>query len=219
MLDLKRSFVLFSILTLVLFSGCSSLGTSRSTVTPELTPEETATEKTTESAIRKSSTPKKKTPHEAIQTKTEVDKYADRRQKYRQFDKEFRIWMTLGITAKVINTEIYPENESYHIQYEMENPRNRSISREERRLIALSYMHIVNRWNSADFPDRDHTYIPDTVNVTVLTPEGKLYETSYLKYNWAYQHSIGKWSKRLYLAHYAGSIELGPEHPDYEGRE
>ncbi|MFB6223043.1 MAG: hypothetical protein ABEH86_05140 [Haloarcula sp.] len=207
-------FALFSISLLIIFAGCSTLGTGSEvdTSTPVATPASTSTpeEMTTP---EQTATPAVTAEETTTETEsTETDEYAERRKKYVTYDTVNRNTLS-SLNISVIESSVHPENKTYKYTVELQNPQNESRNVDTRRTIALSYLADARYLNSGK-SDRDHTWIPDTVNVILVTPDGELFETGYLRYRWAYKTYTGEWSSRIYLAHYAGSIEEGPAASD-----
>lgn len=213
----KTILTMVTIVLLTTSAGCSTLGASQSdgssaTLTPK------ATEVPTETAKTEETTPTaKQTASIVISTpeRTEVDPYAERRSKYEEFDKEFRETAKIDPSTNITNTKIFAANETYHVKYVMGNPENDTLSVKERRGLIFTYSVIVDDANSEN-SEWDHTWIPDTVNVTAVTPDGEVYETAYIKYLWAYKVHEGSMSLYHYVAKYAGSLEGGPAGPDYQ---
>ncbi|WP_424000581.1 hypothetical protein ACOZ4I_14040 [Haloarcula salina] len=217
---MTRTKTILTIVTIVLLTtsaGCSTLGTNQNDESiSTLTSKET--ESPTEIAKTEESTPTAgQTASIVISTPepTEVDPYSERRSKYEEFDKEFRETAKIDPSTNISTTKIFPANESYHVRYVMNNPENKTISAKERRGLIFTYSVIVDDANS-ESSEWDHTWIPDTVNVTAVTPDGEVYETAYIKYIWAYKVHEGSMSLYRYVVKYAGSLEGGPAGPNYQ---
>lgn len=216
MYENKTAFALFSIALLVIFAGCSAFGPSgeAGTSTPEVISSSTSTPGATPTP-KETVTPEQTVTPEVTtkeNTKTATDKYAERRKKYNAFDNVSKGTHS-SFNISVIDSNIYPKNKTYTYIVEIQGPQNETRNVEIRQYIAIIYLQNVEYLNS-NKEDGDHTWVPDTVNVTLVTPEGEVFETGYLKYIWAYKTYTGEWSNRIYLAHYAGSIEDGPAKSD-----
>jgi hypothetical protein len=199
-------------------TGCSTLietspeatPTTESTVTETPTPEPAVTETPTPTPAETGPQTPEQTP-----TETESDLHAERRKKYATFDEVYRYTLRNTSSEVVLQSQSYPENETYHLTYQLNSSMNQSENRSIRRSIAISYIAIADLWNSEEYPEKDHTWLPDTVCITEVTADGTVYGHNYLRYNWAFKYNEGLWSSLAYMGHYAGTLEPGPANSDY----
>ncbi|NLV12644.1 hypothetical protein GOC77_05050 [Haloarcula argentinensis] len=146
---------------------------------------------------------------------TESDLHAERRKKYATFDEVYRYSLRNTSSKVVLQSQSYPKNETYHLTYQLNSSMNQSENRSIRRNIAISYIAIADLWNSDEYPEKDHTWLPDTVCITEVTEDGTVYGHNYIRYNWAFKYNEGLWSSLAYMGHYAGTLEPGPANSDY----
>lgn len=218
MIQTKTAFIIVSIALLTTFAGCSTLGSDHSQESVSTETPVVAEESVQDSTAKEDPTPTPEpTASIVISTPepTEVDPYAERRAKYEEFDEEFRKTAKIEPSTNITETKTFPENKTYHVRYVMEDPKNGSIRAKERQGLIFTYSAIVDEANS-ESSEWDHTWIPDTVNVTAVTPDGEVYETAYIKYLWAYKVHEETISLYDYVVRYAGSIEFGPARSDYQ---
>lgn len=217
----EKTTTLFVISLLLMTAGCSTLvGTSPEptpTVTETPTPEPTDTETPMPTPTEtETETPTTTQTPEPTATETESDLHAERREKYAAFDRSYRYYLRdTGPKVVVLDSQAYPKNQTYDLTYQLNSSMNHSQNASIRRDIAISYLVIADLWNSDDYPERDHTWLPDTVCVTEVTEDGTVYGHNYIRYNWAFKYNEGLWSGLVYIGHYGGTLERGPADPDY----
>ncbi|NLV13549.1 hypothetical protein [Haloarcula argentinensis] len=217
MTNIKTMFGGVALALLIMSAGCSTFtggsGPTEETATPTQTPEpmteitETTTPMTTEI---------KSTPVATEKSKTEIESHSrdelSRTEKFERFDEHMqRIYRELDYNRSA-ETETFPENDSYHMTIQMRDTTNRSKTVDDRLDPLWNYYVIVEDYNDNDdsYSDRDHTYVPDTVNITFVTEDGGVFETTYIKYNWAYKYYTDEWSIRLFMAKYGSTTKEGP---------
>ncbi|MEF8872970.1 MAG: hypothetical protein V5A41_15205 [Haloarculaceae archaeon] len=213
MMKTKTFFSTVAIALLIVSAGCSGITggsgpaeqTSTSAQTPEATPEATATPESTPEPV---ATP---TP-EPVVTESDSDELT-KTEKFEKFDKNVHsLYEVDGRTHYLKETKAFPENDTYHLTVEMRNTTNRTKTVNDRTEPLWEYTAIVQDYNNNDnhFPERDHTYIPATFNVTFVTEDGKVFETFYVKYTWAWKFTTDDWSTRLLLGKYGSTRMEGP---------
>ena len=206
-----------AIALLIISAGCSAFEggsgpveeTATSTQTPETTPE--ITEISTSVATETESEPvAREEPETETESATEGD--LSKARKFDKFDEEMEY---LSRDDASVEGEAFPENDSYHLTYEMRDTTNFTKTRDDRLDPLWTYYVIVEEYNNND--EQDHTYIPDTVNVTFTTEDGGVFETTHIKYIWAYKYYTDEWSLRIFMAKYGSTTEEGPAYHE-EGR-
>ncbi|RLM97589.1 hypothetical protein [Haloarcula sp. Atlit-7R] len=202
---------------LIISVGCSAFvdgdrqadDTYTSAQTPVATPEDTET--TTPVPTEAKNTP---VATEVPETETESITRDDlsKAQKFEKFDENMQYLYNADEKNRSAEMEAFPANDSYHLTVEMRDTTNFTKTRNDRLNPLWKYYAIVEDYNNDDdhFPKRDHTYIPDTVNVTFVTEDGGVFETTYIKYNWAYKYYTDDWSIRVLMAKYGSTTEEGP---------
>ncbi|MFU1780022.1 hypothetical protein ACM16X_01440 [Haloarcula japonica] len=195
---------------LIISAGCSAFAEdsgppedpTTSTPTPEPTPDDTHTPTTvaTETEGMPISTEEPET-----ETEPTTEEELNRAEKFEKFDEEMEF---LSRDDASVEGEAFPENNSYHLTYEMRETTNFTKTRDDRLDPLWTYYIIVEEYNNND--KQDHTYIPDTVNITFVTEDGGVFETTYIKYNWAYKYYTDEWSIRLFMAKYGSTTKEGP---------
>jgi hypothetical protein len=220
---ISETFVLFTISLLLMTAGCSTLAGSSPESTP--TPEPTVTEiPTPEPVVTETPTPtptetETQTP-EHTPMETESDLLAERRQRYAAFNETYRFLLRdTGTEVMILDSQAYPKNETYHLTYQLNASMNHSEKVAIRRDVAISYIVVADSWNTDEYPDKDHTWLPDTVCLTSVTADGTVYGHNYIRYNWAFKYNEGLWSSLVYMGHYGGTLEKGPADPDYGSNE
>jgi len=194
----------------IISAGCSTFvggsgpaeETTALTQTPEPTPEVTDT-----STPVSTETEKEPAATEELETETEQDSEdaLNKVEKFEKFDEEMEY---LSRDDASVDGEAFPENDSYHLTYEMRETTNFTKTRDDRLDPLWTYYVIVEKYNNND--EQDHTYIPDTVNVTFTTEDGGVFETTHIKYIWAYKYYTDEWSLRVFMAKYGSTTEEGP---------
>ncbi|MDQ2073303.1 hypothetical protein RBH20_12235 [Haloarcula sp. H-GB4] len=179
------------------------------TQTPAATPEdtETPTPVPTEAKSTPVATERPETETESI-TRGDLSKA----QKFEEFDENMQYLYDEDEENRSAEMEAFPANDSYHLTVEMRDTTNFTKTRNDRLNPLWKYYAIVEDYNNNDdhFPKRDHTYIPDTVNITFVTEDGGVFETTYIKYNWAYKYYTDEWSIRVLIAKYGSTTKEGP---------
>jgi len=202
------------VVLLTITAGCTAVSFDRGNENPIPTEEPKQTPIPTVSETQ-SPTPTETVPDtksdEMIITTPEAP---DRGDKYGEFDALF-LTLIRDFNITIANSGYDSENKSYTVRYQLTNPSNRTLSMDERRTIAFGYAFIVEKWNSDEFPDKDHTWIPDTVNITAETPDGRTFTTSHIKYLWAYKETTGRYSTREYILLYEGSFDFKIDPDEY----
>jgi|GEM_PF-1177137 len=218
-----KSLALLGVSLLLITAGCSTLtGTGpEQTPTPEPTVTETPTPEPTVTATPTPTPPKTETQTpEQTPTETESDLIAERRQKYTAFNETYRFLLRdTGTEVLVLGSRAYPKNETYHLTYQLNASMNQSKNAAIRRDVAISYIVVADSWNSDEYPDKDHTWLPDTVCLTEVTEDGTVYGHRYIRYNWAFKYNEGLWSGLVYMGHFGGTLKKGPADPDYGSTE
>jgi hypothetical protein len=215
MMKTKTFFSIVAIALLIMSAGCSGITgvggpaeqTSTPTQTPEATPEATVTP-TPESTPEPTATP---TP-EPVVTESDSDELT-KVEKFEKFDENMRrLYRETGRSERLKRTKAFPENDTYHLTVEMRDTTNRSKTVNDRTDPLWDYYAIVEDYNDNDnsYSERDHTYIPDRFNITFITEDGEVFQTYYIKYTWAWNHSTGDWSLRVLLGKYGSTEEEGP---------
>lgn len=206
-----------AITLLMISAGCSAFaggsGPAEKTVSPTQTPEptpeiiETQTPEPTETESTLVAT-------EGTETETESTTEGDlsKAEKFEEFDENIQYLYDSDEENRSAEMEAFPDNDSYHITVEMRDTTNFTKTRNDRLNPLWKYYAIVEDYNNNDshLPERDHTYIPDTVNVTFTTEDGGVFETTHIKYIWAYKYYTDEWSLRVFMAKYGSTTEEGP---------
>jgi len=210
----KTIFSGVAIVLLIISTGCSGLvggsGPTEETATPAQTPESTPTATPTLTPEPTEATP---VATEAPETETKSDSgELAKAEKFEKFDENVhRLYRIDNDSVTLVQTETYPRNDSYHLTVKMRDTTNRTKTVEDRLDPLWKYYAIVEDYNYDDtYPDRGHTYIPDTVNVTFLREDGKKFQTSYIKYIWAYNYANDEWSLRVLMGKYSTTLNEGP---------
>ncbi|WP_336336747.1 hypothetical protein [Haloarcula brevis] len=198
-----------AIALLIISAGCSTFAgdsgptedTATSTQTLESTPE--VTEAPTSVATKTEKEPIS-TEEPGTETESASEDEISTAKKFEQFDEEMEY---LSRDDASIAGEVFPENDSYHLTYEMRDTTNFTKTRNDRLDPLWTYYIIVEEYNNND--EQDHTYIPDTVNVTFTTEDGGVFETTHIKYIWAYKYYTDEWSLRHLMAKYGSTTEEG----------
>jgi len=221
MMKTKTFFSTVAIALLIMSAGCSGFAggsgpaeqTSTSEATPtataEATPTATATPEATPEAIE---TP---TP-EPVVTEAGSDELT-KAEKFEKFDENIHsLYQVTDRGQYLKETKAFPKNDTYHLTVEMRDTTNRTKTVDDRTNPLWKYYAIVEDYNNNDnhFPERDHTYIPDRFNITFVTEDGEVFQTYYVKYNWAWRHYTGDWSIRVLLGKYGSTVEDGPGYHD-----
>jgi len=221
MTNIKTIFAGVALALLIMSAGCSTFiggsGPAEETATPTQTPEP-MTEITETTTPAPTETKNKPVATEEVETKTEsaTERELSKAEKFEKFDENMqRIYRELDYNRSA-ETEIFPENDSYHMTIQMRDTTNRSKTVDDRLDPLWNYYVIVEDYNDNDdsYSDRDHTYIPDTVNITFVTEDGGAFETTYIKYNWAYKYYTDEWSLRVFMAKYGSTTKEGPAYHD-----
>ena len=112
-------------------------------------------------------------------------------------------------------TDIDPDNKSIQIVHRAPT-NNTTRYLLEQHLLLYSYQSLINKYENetGTFGHVDRSWIPRTINVTVRTQDGRLYERAYIKYEWALARANGEISERNYRFLYIGEAEPGPAHPE-----
>ncbi|MDT3433423.1 hypothetical protein [Haloarcula sp. 1CSR25-25] len=200
----------------ILFAGCSAFAggsgpaeeTTALTQTPEPTPEvsDTPTPVPTETESKSVAT-------EEPETKTEsaTEEELSEAEKLEKFDENMQR-LYRSDENRSAETDVFPENDSYHMTIQMRDTTNRTKTVDDRLNPLWKYYVIVDDYNDNDdsYSERDHTYIPDTVNITFVTENGGVFETTYIKYNWAYKYYTDEWSLRVFMGMYGSTTKEGP---------
>ena len=195
---------------LIISAGCSAFAggsgppeeTSTPTQTLEPTPDNTETPTTvaTETASVPIATEEPET-----ETESTTEEEPSRAEKFEEFDEEMEF---LSRDDTSVEGEAFPENDSYHLTYELRETTNFTKTRDDRLDPLWTYYVIVEKYN--DNNKQDHTYVPDTVNITFVTEDGAVFETTYIKYNWAYKYYTDEWSLRVFMGTYGSTTKEGP---------
>lgn len=199
-----------AIALLIISAGCSAFaggsGPSEGTTTPTQTLEPTPDNTETPTPVA-TETESKPSTTEEFETETEfiTEEELSKAEKFEKFDEEMEF---LSRDDASIEGEAFPENDSYHLTYEMRDTTNFTKTRDDRLDPLWTYYVIVEKYNKND--EQDHTYIPDTVNITFVTENGGVFETTYIKYNWAYKYYTDEWSLRVFMGMYGSTTKEGP---------
>jgi hypothetical protein len=219
MIKTKTLFSTVAIALLIMSAGCSGLsggsGPAEQTSTPEATPTATPEATPTATATPEATPEATETPTpEPVVTESDNDELT-KAEKFEKFDDNMRR-LYLGRDRNLKGTKAFPENDTYHLTVEMRDTTNRTKTVNDRTNPLWKYYVIVEDYNDNDnsYPERDHTYIPDTVNVTLVTEDGEVFETFYVKYTWAWKHSTGDWSMRVLMGKYGSTRTKGPGYHD-----
>ncbi|GGM41737.1 hypothetical protein [Haloarcula argentinensis] len=202
---------------LIISAGCSAFvdGGRSADETPTSTKTSVATsediETTTPVPTESKSTPAA-TEGAETETKSTTPGELSKAQKFEEFDENMQYLYDADKEKRSADTEAFPANDSYRLTVEMRDTTNFTKTRNDRLNPLWKYYAIVEDYNNNDdhFPERDHTYIPDTVNITFVTEDGGVFETTYIKYNWAYKYYTDEWSIRLFMAKYGSTTKEGP---------
>ncbi|MDS0220486.1 hypothetical protein NDI54_03875 [Haloarcula sp. S1AR25-5A] len=203
-----------AIALLIISAGCSAFaggsGPTEEKATSTLTPEPTSevTETPTSVATETESDPID-TEEPETETESATEGELSKVKKFEKFDEEMEY---LSRDDASVEGEAFPENDSYHLTYEMRDTTNRTKTVNDRLDPLWTYYVIVEEYNNND--EQDHTYIPDTVNVTFTTEDGGVFETTHIKYIWAYKYYTDEWSLRIFMAKYGSTTEEGPAYHD-----
>ncbi|AUG48291.1 hypothetical protein BVU17_12440 [Haloarcula taiwanensis] len=217
MTDIKTIFSGIVLALLIMSAGCSTFvggsGPTQETASPTQTPERiTKTTETTTSVTTEINSTPVATEKSKVETESPSRDELSKAEKFKKFDQNMqRIYRELDYNRSA-KTETFPENNSYHMTIQMRDTTNRSKTVDDRLDPLWNYYVIVEDYNDNDdsYSERDHTYIPDTVNVTFVTEDGGVFETTYIKYNWAYKYYTDEWSIRVLMAKYGSTTEEGP---------
>lgn len=220
MISSKVFFTGLAIALLITSTGCSAfVGGSEpvgETTTPRQTPEPTEvatkTPTTTPEATETESTP---VTTGKFETETEPkSEELSTAEKFERFDRNVEEVYELDGNDRYVYGVTHPGNNSYHLTIRMRNTTNRNKTVEDRLDPLWTYIGIVKHYNkdNDNYEERDHTYIPDTVNITFVTQEGEVFETSYIRYIWAYKYYTDEWSLRVLMGKYSTTIEEGAGH-------
>lgn len=208
-ISIKRYAFLSSVLFLVLLSGCGSF-VDQTPATPTTAPSPTATTQTTVSAYTPTQT-ESTPPSTATKTRSFT-----KEQKYGYFRDGYIEGIQNG-GVNVVNNSLDPENDTLHVTYKMRDPKSDLYTGRERENVSLSYVAVVDFYLNGNISELDETWIPKQINVTAVTPDGRLYETAYTTFERAQKMINGEISAKRYLLEYYGTIEMGPANPEYEG--
>jgi len=201
----------------IISAGCSTFvggsgpaeETTALTQTPESTPKVTDTP--TPVPPETENTPM---ATEEFETETESNNEDElsKAEKLKQFDENMQALYDLDDENRSAETDVFSQNDSYHMTVEMRDTTNFTKTRNDRLNPLWKYYAIVEDYNNNDdhLPERDHTYIPDTVNITFTTEDGGVFETTHIKYIWAYKYYTDEWSIRIFMAKYGSTTEEGP---------
>jgi len=211
----------FAIALLIISAGCSAFaggnGPAEETTTSTQTSEATLENIETQTPEPTETEPNLVTTEEPeMETESTTKKELSKAEKFHQFDNNMqRLYRTLDYNRSA-ETEIFPENDSYHMTIQMRNTTNRTKTVNDRLDPLWNYYVIVEDYNDNDdsYSERDHTYIPDTVNVTFTTEDGGVFETTHIKYIWAYKYYTDEWSLRIFMAKYGSTTQEGPAYHD-----
>ncbi|EMA33549.1 hypothetical protein [Haloarcula japonica] len=205
-----------AIALLIISAGCSAFvgggGPTEETATLSKTPETTSEDTETPTPVP---TEIKSEPvaTEEPETETESNNQEElsKAEKFERFDENMQR-LYRADPNRSAETEVFPENDSYHMKIQMQDTTNRTKTVDDRLDPLWNYYVIVEDYNDNDdsYSERDHTYIPDTVNVTFTTEEGGVFETTHIKYIWAYKYYTDEWSLRIFMAKYGSTTEEGP---------
>jgi hypothetical protein len=218
MINIKTIFSGVAIILLVMSAGCSAFaggsGPAEETATPTQTPEPTqvATEASTTTPVMETESTPVATEESKPQTEPDREEDLSKAEKFKRFDEHMqRIYRELDYNRSA-ETEAFPENDSYHMTIQMRDTTNRTKTVDDRLDPLWNYYAIVEDYNDNDdsYSERDHTYIPDTVNITFVTETGGVFETTYIKYNWAYKYYTDEWSLRVFMGMYGSTTKEGP---------
>lgn len=212
---MKTLFSTVAIALLIMSAGCSGFvgesgpaeQTSTPTQTVEATSEAPATS-TPEATPEAIATPTSK----SVVTESDNDELR-KVEKFEKFDENVHsLYQATNRSEYLKRTKEFPENDTYHLTVEMRDTTNRTKTVNDRTDPLWSYYAIVEDYNNDDdhFQERDHTYIPNRVNVTLVTEDGEVFETFHIKYIWAWNYSTGDWSTRVILGKYGSTREKGP---------
>lgn len=140
----------------------------------------------------------------------------------RKYDYFVSNYTTIIDGVEIESTSISPDNESLSISYIIGNDYN--STRNNTLEVIISYSSMVEIYvENEGYRSFDESWVPKHVNVTAVSPEGEVYYSGYLRYEWAYKWKISeKWEELRYdgniryVYEFDQTTELGPAHPDYE---
>lgn len=212
------NFCSISLVVILVLSGCSGFsGPNSSEPTTNISQNQTETIETVTPTVTPTltvaSTPTA-TPNPG-QTDTKNQSYK-RKEKYGYFRDGYIEGMEEG-GVDVINNSIDSNNETLDITYKMRDPESDLYTGRERENISFRYVAATDFYINGNVSYLDKSWVPKHVNITAITPEGKIYETAYTTYERAKKMIDGEISARRYLLKYYSTIEPGPANPEYEG--
>jgi hypothetical protein len=210
--------------TLLMTTGCTGfLNEDRETTSPSTqspTPTLTVTEthrSTDEINPTSTSSPSETQSTQEKYVTTENNKRLEQRRRYyREFADDYVQGVTGGNRSTTFGlAEIDARNRSVRF-FHRAPTNNTSQYLLEQYVILYGYQRIIETYpkNEEPFTDEDKSWIPRTVNVTVRTQDGQLYERAYIKYDWGLARAKGNISERKYHFLYIGEAEPGPAHPE-----
>ncbi|MFC7075554.1 hypothetical protein [Haloarcula halophila] len=226
-MNIRLGIIVF-VVVIASFSGCTGLSdsTQKTTTSEPQSPtpihDATNTESTTPTPTNtggSTDTPKTTSVQqtEEADTTTEYNKTIEsRRQHYRIFAEDYVRGVAGGNSTTTFGlAEIDARNRSVRF-FHRAPTNNTSQYLLEQYVILYGYQRIIETYprNEEPFTDEDKSWIPRTVNVTVRTQDGRLYERAYIKYDWGLARANGNISERKYHFLYIGEAEPGPAHPE-----
>ncbi|GGK54376.1 hypothetical protein [Haloarcula sebkhae] len=215
----KTIFSAVAIVLLIMFAGCSGpvggsgSGEEKTTPTQTAEPTQRATKTPTPVPTETESTP---LATEEPETESRGEEELSRAEKFEAFDENLQDVYEAQADDRYVDSETNPDNNSYHLTVRMRDTTNRTKTVEDRLNPLWKYQAAVSEYNAenGNYEERDHTWIPDSVNVTFVTQDGEVFQTSHIKYLWAYKYYSDEWSLRVLMGKYSATLEEGPAYHD-----
>lgn len=137
-----------------------------------------------------------------------------RNRKYNYFADNY----TTKVNAKVTKTAINPENESMSITYMIEDTNESEEIGNETRDTIISYATLVEDYvDNENYTYFNDSWVPKHVNVNAVNSDGEIYQSGFVKYEWAVKWQVSnEWSDLRYITTFYKTLDRGPAHPDYE---
>lgn len=214
-----KSVIIVIIISTIAVSGCtvfggeSLVGNPSQTQTPVSTQDHSPTE-------TESPTPTPSPIHTTTQTakpiSTPNETLEQRRQHYREFASDYAQGVSGGDSNITFGlAEIDAQNRSVRF-FHRAHTNNTSQYLLEQHVILYGYRRIIETYpkDEPPFAEEKRSWIPRTINVTVRTKDGRLYERAYIKYEWGLARANGEISERKYKFFYIGEAKPGPAHPE-----
>ncbi|MFC6975433.1 hypothetical protein ACFQL1_13490 [Halomicroarcula sp. GCM10025709] len=224
--DVGRILLICLIAVSISVAGCSSFdGEADKTETSSVVPSEPSETKETATTPQRHTTdhpehtsisPSTKTenPTQTI-TKSQSEILGERYDKYEQYSARYIGAITESSNTSLELSDIDTANKTIKIvHYAPTNNTSKYLLQQG--VILTLYKYSIDRYadDEGTYADVDRSWIPRTINVTVRTQDGRLYERAHIKYEWGLARLNGTLTEREYELLYIGEAEPGPAHPE-----